>query len=356
MLLCIEAARTVQRSAARFWRIMEDHWQSQLDFKLLRILHLLLTLRSVSRTADILDQSQPSISASLKRLRDIFSDPLLVRSGPHMVATERGMELLPVVAGIIDAVGSLIDPASRFEPGTSTRHLRIVAANCFNSFLLPWLSQLIFERAPGVTVEYCQMRSDAELRQALEEGEVDIVIGNWPKPPETLRFSPLMTTDIVCMVRPAHPEAHRKALDIRTYLSLSHLSPTPVAHAAFSPIDGRLRELHLKRRIVATVPEYTVAPSILARTDLVFTTGRPFAEHLASSMSFRLLKAPAELGRMAFFMLWHERSHASGCSAWLRRLIREVAARVGSFDGRRPDLDEPRVDGSARRPPITVTV
>ena len=308
---------------------MDDQFQSLLDLKLLKVLHLLLTLKSVSRTAEALGQSQPAVSASLRRLRDIFGDPLLVRSGPHMVATERATELLPVIQGILDSIGSLTEIPDHFDPETSRRHLRIVAANCFNPFFLPLLSQLIFERAPGLTIEYCAMRSDTELLQSLEDGEIDIVIGNWPTPPEKLRYLPLMTTEIVCMVRPSHPVANRTELDINTYLTLSHLSPTPLAHAAYSPIDGRLRELHLKRRIAVTVPDYTVAPSILSRTDLVFTTGRPFAEHLASSMNFKLIKAPPELGRMSFYLLWHERSHSSACSRWLRQLIREVASRVG---------------------------
>lgn len=314
---------------------MEEPLHPALDVKLLKVLHLLLTSRSVSRTAEMLGQSQPAVSASLRRLRDIFGDPLLVRSGSHMVTTERGAELLPVVQQIIDSIGSLAGAGAGFDPETSRRHLRIVAANCFNPFVLPTLSQLICERAPGITVEFCAMRSDAELVQGLEEGELDLVIGNWPTPPENLRYSPLMTTDIVCMVRPSHPVASRSALDMQTYLTLSHLSPTPLAHAPFSPIDGRLRELHLKRRIVVTAPEYTVAPSILARTDLVFTTGRPFAEHLASSMNFKLIKAPPELGTMAFYILWHERQHASPCSRWLRQLMREVASRVETFDRHR---------------------
>lgn len=322
---------------------MDDQFQSLLDLKLLKALHLLLTLKSVSRTAEALGQSQPAVSASLRRLRDIFGDPLLVRSGPHMVATERSAELLPVVQGILDSVGSLTDIPEHFEPENSRRHLRIVAANCFNPFFLPLLSRLMFERAPGLTVEYCAMPSDeyramgSELMQSLEDGEIDIVIGNWPTPPEKLRYLPLMTTDIVCMVRPSHPVAGRTELDIDTYLTLSHLSPTPPAHAAYSPIDGRLRELNLKRRIAVTVPEYTVAPSILSHTDLVFTTGRPFAEHLASSMNFKLIKAPPELGRMSFYLLWHERSHGSSCSRWLRQLIREVASRVGGTEPERSD-------------------
>ncbi len=46
-----------------------------LDLKQLRVLQLLLAERSVSRVATLLRQSQPAISATLKRLREVFGDP-----------------------------------------------------------------------------------------------------------------------------------------------------------------------------------------------------------------------------------------------------------------------------------------
>ena len=61
---------------------------------MLRVLHIVLTEQSVSRAAIKLGLSQPAISNSLRRLRDITGDALLVRSKSGMVATERGLELL----------------------------------------------------------------------------------------------------------------------------------------------------------------------------------------------------------------------------------------------------------------------
>ncbi|NUT17131.1 MAG: LysR family transcriptional regulator, partial [Cupriavidus sp.] len=46
------------------------------DTYLLRVLCILIAEQSVSRTAIRLNQSQPAISAALKRLRTIFNDPL----------------------------------------------------------------------------------------------------------------------------------------------------------------------------------------------------------------------------------------------------------------------------------------
>lgn len=60
---------------------MTAHDIGSLDVRLMRTLLLLLTECSVSRTADLLGQAQPTVSLTLKRLRDMFNDPLLVRSG-----------------------------------------------------------------------------------------------------------------------------------------------------------------------------------------------------------------------------------------------------------------------------------
>jgi DNA-binding transcriptional LysR family regulator len=312
---------------------MNRSLEESLDLRLLRVLHMLLTSCSVSRTAELLALSQPSVSASLKRLRDIFGDPLLVRSGAHMVMTERSAALLPAITRILDDISFVVDPGEAFDPSTSRRRLRIVAANCFAPFFLPRLSELILKDAPAVKVDFCSMQPETELMHGLEGGEIDLVIGNWPALPERLRFAPLLTADIVCMVRVGHPLAQSRALDLKTYLALDHISPTPWSIAAWSPIDGRLRELHLQRRIAVSVPEYTIAPSLLARSNLVFTTGRPFADHLARSMPLVLLKAPPELGRMKFHMLWHERTHASRLGQWLRVLVRTVAEEIVRFNG-----------------------
>ena len=62
-----------------------------LDTYLLRVFVLLISERSVSRTALRLNQSQPAVSAALKRLREILGDPLLVREKGGMVPTERAL-------------------------------------------------------------------------------------------------------------------------------------------------------------------------------------------------------------------------------------------------------------------------
>ena len=50
----------------------------KIDLYLIRVLHTLITERSVSRAALRLHSTQPAVSAQLKRLRELTGDPLLV--------------------------------------------------------------------------------------------------------------------------------------------------------------------------------------------------------------------------------------------------------------------------------------
>lgn len=301
---------------------------NELDIRLLRLLQILLAECSVSRTADIVGMSQPAVSAALKRLRRAAGDQLLVRSGLHLVPTERGLEIKETLDIILAQLGAAFSPDSGFDPATTERCVKIVGADCLGILFLPRIVELVRQDAPRARVELCRMPGDDDIGRLLEEGTADVVIGNWPTPPENLRVMPLMETDIVCVMRPGHPLAGRPRLDLATYLGADHLSPTPPTSAAVSPIDGRLGQLHRPRRVAVTVPEYAVVPHVLAGSDLIFTTGRPFAESMAALTPLVLADAPAELGRMAFYMLWHERQHHAPYGRWLRGLVRRATAGI----------------------------
>ena len=62
----------------------------KIELHLIRVLHTLITERSVSRAALRLQSSQPAVSAQLKRLRELTGDQLLVRAGNGMTPTAFG--------------------------------------------------------------------------------------------------------------------------------------------------------------------------------------------------------------------------------------------------------------------------
>ena len=69
-----------------------------LDLHLIRILYLLLVEKNVSRVALKLNQPQPSISVSLRKLRELTGAPLLV-SGTRQCARDGVSEMMALLRG-----------------------------------------------------------------------------------------------------------------------------------------------------------------------------------------------------------------------------------------------------------------
>ena len=79
----------------------------KIDLHLIRVLHTVLTERSVSRAAVRLGMHQPAVSAALKRLRDLSGDPLLVRSGASMMPTDAALRM-------VEPAGAILRSAAHF--------------------------------------------------------------------------------------------------------------------------------------------------------------------------------------------------------------------------------------------------
>ena len=167
---------------------------------------------------------------------------------------------------------------------------------------------------------------DVDFERLLEEGELDVVIGNWPRPPEYLRTTPLFDDEVVCMVAERHPLARKDSISADDYLIAQHLAPVRYAGGVRGAIDDHLHKLGVKRDIRVSLPYFHVAPYVLITTDLIFTTGRRFAAHYAKFLPIRILKAPLEFPPLRFYQLWHERTHAAPAARWLREQVTQVAS------------------------------
>ena len=305
---------------------MRSHAPSDgLDIRSMRILLMLLSECSVTRTAELMGQPQPTISLALRRLRAVFADPLLVRNGNKLVPTDRGRELIVSLRRILADLDGQLNPDTSFRPERTGHHFKLLLANCFGATFLPRIIKRIRNDAPSATVDVSPMPAFDTIAPLLADGVVDIALGNWPRPPDKMRMLTLFPSDIVCLVHGRHHYADLTRLTVAQYLDADHLSLTPSTNSAMSPIDGRLAELGWLRRIAASVPDYGNVPYVLAQTELMFTTSRHFADHLAGVMPLSMLGAPREFGVMTFYALWHERNHRSAAHRWLREVIKDVA-------------------------------
>jgi DNA-binding transcriptional LysR family regulator len=299
----------------------------KIDLHLIRVLHTVLTERSVSRAAIRLGMYQPAVSAALKRLRELAEDPLLVRSGSGMVPTEVALRMIEPSASILRAAEVMFADARGFDPRTAGNTFRIAASDYLDPRFLPQLVAVIKSQAPGCLIEIHPLTGDSDYRAHLAQGRVDVVIGNWRQPPEDLHMARLFGDEVVSLVARDHP-AVRRRWDVQTWLAAEHIAPTPTHPGARGIIDDLLDEQGLARNITARCPHFGLIPAMVASSLLVLTTGRQYCERFVDVLPVKILECPVTLPRMMYYQLWHERSHASSSARWLREQVKSVAAKL----------------------------
>ena len=301
----------------------------KIDLHLIRVLHTVLTERSVSRAAIRLGMYQPAVSASLKKLRTLAGDPLLVRSGAGMVPTDAGLRMLEPSASILRAAESLFSDARGFEPASAQHTFRIAASDYLDPLFLPQLVAQIKQQAPLCPIEILPLSAESDYRTRLAQGEVDVVIGNWPKPPDDLHLGRLFGDEVVCLVARDHPAVRRSSQggwDAASWLAAEHIAPTPTHPGARGVIDEHLDSLGLQRNITARCPHFGLIPGMVASSLLVLTTGRQYCERFAAQLPVKVLECPIDFPQLMYYQLWHERTHASASAKWLREKVKNVAA------------------------------
>lgn len=238
------------------------------------VLCTLIHEKSVSRAAIRLNQSQPAISAALRRLRAIFNDPLLVRDKNRMVPTARALQAVEQArrAGLIDGLSISRRVRSRCH----------AAALYYCSARLPGAA-LHGARRPahafqGARGAACHTSAGAELdyEQALQNAEVDIVIGNWPSLPEHLHISTLIEDEVVCLMDASHPLAAPEQLTVERYLQAAHVVFTPYSPDQRGVVESSLGTMRVSRGH-CVMHLLLAGPDLLVGTDLLLTTSRHFA-------------------------------------------------------------------------------
>ncbi len=298
---------------------------SELDLNLLLVLHALLLECNVTRAGEKIGLSQSATSHALGRLREVFNDPLLVRSTNNMVPTPRAQKLLEPLEKILLDIEQLIQPTI-FEPKTALGTIQLAGSDYATVVILPKVLKQISDNAPHLNVECHHWRSDT--LDNLRNGAIDLGLGalNLPQASE-LKFQTLFAEDLVSVVRADHPITQTD-LTIESYFAWSHASITitnspanPITHSPIKHVDNVLQDLGVKRRVMLKLPHFLSAPMIVQETDLILTLPRRIAMLFAKYANLAILEPPIDFGQYDYMQIWHERRDRDPLHIWLRDLI-----------------------------------
>ncbi len=124
-----------------------------LDLNLLLALHWLLTERNVTAAASRIGISQPAASRALGRLRDIFDDPLLVKTGGEMAPTKMAEKIQPAVALAIEKMRDVLKITDTSEPANQTGRFRVACADYVGAMVAAAWAKSVSLAAPQLDLD-----------------------------------------------------------------------------------------------------------------------------------------------------------------------------------------------------------
>lgn len=269
---------------------------------------------SVTATADQLFLSQPSVSYTLRKLRDHFGDPLFRRRGHGLEPTAVAEELYPKLKRLLQSLDEVMEGAGTFEPASSTRRFRLRMTDVGVNGLLPLIVRRMQTQAPGIRLDVETLNLATAVHE-LRTGQTDAV---------------------VCTALLEEPDIHRDLLFTQTYAGLRaadhpRISDSPTLadyeaeqHVAVTPSSGhtalerRARELGIARRIALVVPNFSALPSLLRDTELLSYAPGSVADRLAGQSTLRTFRLPFDVPatQVALYTLHGE--YPSPDLEWLR--------------------------------------
>ncbi|WP_449433197.1 LysR family transcriptional regulator [Pseudomonas putida] len=291
---------------------------SRVDLNLFTVFEAIYVEGSVTRASEKLNLTQPAISHALKRLRQVFDDPLFVRQGHSMVSTPLARTMIEPVRRALRGLEVTLNGLNQFDPTSMSKQFKLGLRDVLEATILPPLLNLVCTTAPLVDIAALQVERRA-LESALAAGTLDAAIDVLLPLSKEIRHTQIEQDCIVVVARPGHP-AITGDLDLACYLKQEHIL---VSSRRKGPgvQDFELSRLGMERRIRLRCQHYFAACRVVSQTNLLLTMPGRYARIANQQFGNQILPFPLEIPSHDMYLYWHSNVDKDPANCWLREQI-----------------------------------
>jgi DNA-binding transcriptional LysR family regulator len=174
--------------------------------KQLRAFCAIAKLGTLSRAADALFLSQPSVSLQLSALEKELGARLIERRRRRVALTREGQALYEIALPLVEGLDTLDAQFHALRSGFAGRALNIAAGASTIQYLLPALVREFREQHPEIKLELHNVTGKDGLA-LLRSDQVDFAIGSMLDVPNDLSYEPVHSYDPLLILPLDHPLA-----------------------------------------------------------------------------------------------------------------------------------------------------
>ena len=263
---------------------------------------------SFSKAAEALYVSQPSLSATIKRIEDKISAPIFDRSTNPVSLTEIGTEYVRC-ATEIEATEKNFEKFLEDNLNLASGKIRIGGSSFFSAYVLPRMISEFNKIYPKITIELFEDHSRT-LIEKIQEGKIDLVIDNSSEEFEnisTVRYSEeilLLSVPFSFTINDSLKEYCLTASDIRDNKHLNEKYSVNLSAFAKEPFILLNPENDTGKRARTLFGKYKITPKIIFNVEQQLTAYNISSSQLGISfISDNLVKSIKSEKNLCYYRL-----------------------------------------------------
>lgn len=273
-----------------------------MNFNQLKYFNAVAEQGSVSKAAELLSISQPSLSAAVKELEEEFGVALFSRHYRGVTLTREGAAFYKMSLDILKSVEKC--EAAMLDMGRGRKILRLGVPPMIGSVILPHIYNDFLKKQDDIVLETAE-GGYSELLESLEDEKIDLAfLPHTSSLPSTFDSLPLGEMEIVCAAAKDHPICKSERV------SPESLAPHPLVlfETGFFQSKSILdwfREENISPKVLLRTEQLSTVISMVKRSDAVgFLYGFLAADH--PDIAFLPTEKPMNL---AVSLVWRRDSH-----------------------------------------------
>ncbi|MCU4347715.1 LysR family transcriptional regulator [Acinetobacter lactucae] len=296
-----------------------------MDLSLIRIFIAIYENCNISKAAEVLNLSQPTVTYNLNLMREKIKNPLFERTQYGVKPTNIAHQLYPTFKKSISEIEYAIAETQNFNPLSAKNTFKIALSDIGEMAILPALASYLFTNSPNIKISIQEVRSDL-VEKLLIEGLLDVAIFNSLNINyEKLQYKSLLHQDYVCLVNKNHPLI-KDQLTLKNYLEADHISIN--SSTGHNLVDQTLRNLGYKRNIKLIVPHFSVLRQVLNSTSYLATLPSLAAKEYLHDPNLRMFKLPFEIAGFYVGMHWFDHHEDPIAHEWLLKTCEKVITNI----------------------------
>lgn len=292
---------------------------NNIDFNLLIVLNALLEDNSVNLAAKRLNVTAPAISKSLNKIRILFNDQILVRSGTKLTPTPKAISLKENIKTLVNQIESIINSNIIFDPKITNISFTI-ASNISIFFILNTI--LFKEIQTDIPNIFINLVNDSDYdNDFLRNNNIDLYIGEMRdlNPEITIRTIYISKCCLIC--RNYHPilPKHKNIDNLLKYQFIR------TKHEYITNTDETNKYFWSERSVIGITPEYlTTINAVIHSNTLAIIPNFILKIIQQLNIPVTCFNTDFDLGKRNIIQAWHSKNNHSSSHKWLRDHIKNM--------------------------------